>query len=260
MAKNTIKIESKTLEQIMQELEIAVTTYNTAEKLNERTKAREDADKLCADYNEAAKHSVYADCLATEEPMLTFIKKYEYEVIKVSLDTKTALLTIKTEGAKGKKFTELLNLWDFDKYCKSLNRQVTAALDWDSKSDAAKEVLIENLGKYVENGHEMHVGKLQEALQEVFDSIIMIAAPSGKNAVRIASKQVRTIYTTSGKEDFKKLQVMYGREDNWQKKVLGYLHVAVAGKDFVRIYGEPKDAKATATEETAENTEETTAK
>ena len=259
MAKNNNMIEGMTLEQIKAKLVEVVTEHNKTEVAAERAKLKVQAEKLKTGYNDTAKLTAYAECLEAERPMLAFIQKYKYEVISVGMDKSTDLLSVKTHDSKGMVLTEMFNLWDFVSHCEALNRQVTAALDWKSKANSAKPILVENIRKYVEDGVEKDIKSLKEALQNVFDAIIMIPGKAGKNAVVMTSKQVREIYMTSGRQNFKTFKSLFARDDTWQKQVLAYLHCSVMQKDFSRIYGEDEAVQAgeTTTDTTTETEENT---
>ena len=257
MAKNVNMIEGMTLEQIKAKLADVVTDHNKTEVASERVKLKVQAEKLRDDYNKTAKLNAYAECLEADNPMLTFIKKYKYEIIAIGADKKTGQLSVKTEDAKGNTLTELFNLWDFVSHCEGLNRQVTAALNWKSKASEAKPILVDNIRKYIDNGGEKDVKSLKEALQAMFDAIIMIPGKTGNNAVIMSSKQVREIYMTNGAQNFKTFKSMFAQDKTWQKQVLAYLHCAVEKKDFTRVYGE--DEAAIVTEDAKTNTEETAA-
>lgn len=255
MAKNMNNVEGKTLEQLKKELIEVVEKHNLSESTSERVKLKVEADKLRNEYNKVAKLDAYAECLKAEKPMLAFVKMYKYNVVSVGIDKKTDTLSVKTEGNDGAKLTEVFNLWDFVEACEGMNKQVTAALDWKSKATKAQKTLIENVQKYIDDGAEKDVAGLKKALQEMFNSILMIPGESGNNAVIATSKQARLIYMTCGRMNSKNLQAMFGREKSWQSQAFAFLHCAVEAKDFTCIYGD--DASTAAVEEdTEENTEE----
>lgn len=254
MTKNIINAEGRTLDQIFAELKEAVTERNKCEVASERVKFEVKAEKLADEYNKTAKLNAYAECLEAANPMLTFIKQYAYGVVKVGVDRKTNTLTVRTETNSGAKLTEVFNLWDFVSYCESINKQITAALDWKSKAVKAQKTLIENVQKYIEDGAEKDVLGMKTALQEMFDSVIMIAGKSGNNAVLATSKQARTIYMTCGRMNNKNLQAMFGRESSWQAQAFAFLHCAVEGKDFTYVYGDSAPAAVVEDEEAVEET------
>lgn len=255
MAKNMINVEGKTLEQLKKDLVEVVEKHNLSESNSERVKLKVEAEKLKNEHNKVSKLDAYAECLKAEHPILAFAKMYEYVVVSIGIDKKTDTLSVKTEAKEGKKLTEVFNLWDFVEACEGMNKQVTAALDWKSKATKAQKFLVENVQKYIDDGTEKDVAGLKEALQNMFDSIVMVAGKSGNNAVIATSKLARGIYMTCGRMNAKSLQATFGRGDSWQKQAFAFLHCAVEGKDFTYIYGDDAPV-AVVEEDTEENTEE----
>lgn len=257
MAKKNNIAEGKTLEQIKAELETVVDTHNNSENAAERNTLKVKAEKLKEAYNECSLHNAYAECLGAEKPMLAFIQMYKYPVVSVGSERNTGDMTLKTEDGNGNKLTEVFNLWHFVEYCEGRDTKVTAALDWKSKAKQAKVFMLDAINKYIDDGTEKDVKGMKDALDAMFDSVIMIAGAKGGNQVRSTSKQVREIYMTCGRMDAKSLNIKFGTEKSWQKQAFAYLYAAVEGKEFTIIYGDD-DTKVSATEETA--TEQTAAK
>lgn len=250
MAKN-IKIEGKTLEQIMDSIKEAVTKYQLTDSAPERLRLRMEAEKLRDEYNKTSKLTAYAACLEAENPMLTLIQTYTYNVVSVGTDKKTDTLSVKTETSKGEKLSDVFNLWDFVETCKSVGVEVTAASDWKIKAVEAQKTLIENVRKYITSGGAKDVKALKDALQAMFDAVVKIEGKTGGNAVRATSKQVRTIYMTCGSMNFRTLEATFGRDSVWQKHAFAYMHAAVTGKEYTYVYG-GSDAAAETAEEAAE--------
>lgn len=257
MAKNMNNVEGKTLEQLKKELVDIVEKHNLSESTSERVKLKVEAEKVKNEHNKVSKMDAYAECLKAENPMLAFAKMYTYNVVSIGNDKKTDTLSVKTENPSGAKLTEVFNLWDFVETCESMNKQVTAALDWKSKAAKTQKTLIENVQKYIEDGTEKDVAGLKAALQEMFNSIVMVAGESGNNAVIATSKQARLIYMTCGRMNAKNLQAMFGRESSWQAQAFTFLHCAVANKDITCTYGDSEPVAAI--DEDEADTEETAA-
>lgn len=255
--KNVIIVEGKTIEQIKAELESTIDKHNSTEVVAERIKLKVAAEKFKEAYNKASMHTAYADCLGTKNPMLALIQAYKYPVVSVGADRETGDLTLKSENNDGSKLTEVFNLWNFVEFCESINKQVVASLDWKSKANAAKKVLLESVQKYIDNGTEMDVGGLKNALQEMYNSIVKFAGKNGNNAIIETSKHTRLIYVTCGRLDTKSFVAKFGTEKSWQKTVFAFLHAAIEGKDFSCIYGEDDTKTADTNEEADEVTEET---
>lgn len=256
MAKKIEKnLEGKTLVQYMDMLKDTVQKHNDTKDAHERAKLKIEADKIVEAYNITSLQTAYANVLEQENPMLAFIKKYQYPVVKVGTSKETSDLEVKDSNTKGEPLTEVFNLWDFVAYCEDLNKQVTVALDWKSKAAAACEILKTQVQEYNDNGTPMGVIKLQTAIQAMFDSIVKVTTPTGKNAVIVKAKEIRIMQTSCGSMDVKKFVAKYASAKTWQKQTFALLHGAVEGKEFTCIYGDPDDEKKTETT-TEEKTEE----
>lgn len=257
MKKNNL-FEGMTKEQILSQLKEIVKTHNESEDAAEKGKLKAKADHAVEEYNNASKLDAYAECLAAENSMLTFIKKYEYPVISTKLDKSTDMLSIKetVKPDSPKKTSAVFNLWDFVAFCEGTNRQVTASLDWKVKAAKAKNILTTELNRYIDEGGEMNVGLLKDALQAMTDAVVMVAGKAGNNAVIITSKKVRTLYTTSGRLNIKTRHVDFARDTSWQGFVLAMLNSVVENKEFTFTYGDPDDTTATEDETKTDNTEE----
>jgi hypothetical protein len=244
-------------EQILAELRETVESHNKSEVPAERVKLRIQAEKLQENYRNTSKLTAYATCLEAANPMLAFVKMYKFPVVSVGSSKETGNLTVKAEDSDGEKLTEVFNLWDFVSWAEGRNKQVTVALDWKSKSDEACKLLRTQVQEYHDNGTAMGVIKLQTALQVMFDSIVKVTAPTGRNAIIIKSKEVRLLQTSCGSMDVKKFVAKYATTKTWQKLTFALLHGAIEGKDFTCVYGdeESKDASTNDEPTTEEKTD-----
>lgn len=256
MKKNNL-FEGMTKEQILSKLKEIVVAHNESEDSSEKGKLKVKADRAVEEYNNASKLDSYAECLAAENPMLTFIKKYEYPVISIKVDKDNDTMSIKetVKPDSSVKTTAVFNLWDFVAFCESTNRQVTVSLDWKTKAEKAKNILVTELNRYIDEGGEKNVGLLKDALQAMTDAVVMVAGKAGNNAIIITSKMVRTLYTTSGRLNNKTHHVDFARATTWQNFILSMLNRVAQGKEFTYTYGDPNDAQPDAEDETT--TEET---
>lgn len=246
-----IATEGKTLEGIMTELKAAVDKHNEVENAIERVKAAAEVSKLVADYNDLSLFNSYSECLENDQPVLTLIKKYQYPTVSVSTKKDTGALAVNDEGSK------VFNLWNFVDWCEARNKQVTVALNWKSKAEEARELLLAECEKYIETGAEFNVSAVKSALQAMFDSIVMVLGEAGNNAVIAKSKNVRTLKLTCSKLDKTGLKAQIGGTKVWQSRAFAFLKCAVEGNDFEITYGDPEEVKPQ-TEAEAE-TEETAA-
>ncbi len=244
MAKN-ITTEGKTMEQILEELKLAVDKHNDSKDVSERVKLKYEAEKLVEAYNKASMLTGYAECLVAENPMLAFIQKYQYPVVSAGIKKGETDMTIKTDGKA------VFDLWNFVDWCAGRNQQITVALDWKSKANVARDTLKAQVEKYIEKGTKMDVGALKKDLQSMFDSIVMKPGKDGNNAVIATSKNVRTIHMTCGTLNIKTFTAKFVAEKSWRAQVFAFLNRAVEGKDFTHVYGDEDTATTEAvTEET----------
>lgn len=256
MAKNVeIKVEGKTLEQILGEIKITVDTHNKSEVASERVQLKVQAAKLKEEYNKTSKLDAYAKCLEAENPMLAFIQMYKFPVVSIGSSKETENMTVKTEDSNGATLTEVFNLWDFVTWCEGRNKQVTVALDWKTKATKAKDALIAAVQNNIDNDSDkLEVGEFKAALQAMFNSIVNVTGESGNNAVIAKSKQCRIIMFTCGRLDNRTFKAQFATEKSWQKQAFAFLHCAVKGKEFTCIYGDEENATADDEKKAEDNT------
>lgn len=227
-----VETEGKTMEQILEELKLGVDKHNDSKDVAERVKLKYEAEKLVEAYNQASKLAAYAECLEAENPMLAFIQMYQHPVVSAGVKKGETDITIKTDGKA------VFDLWDFVDWCAGRNQQITVSLDWKSKANAARDILKSQVETYINKGTKPDVKSLKDALQEMFDSIVMKPGKNGNNAVIATSKNVRTIHMTCGALNVKTFNAKFVAEKSWKGQVFAFLNRAVEGKDFTHTYGD----------------------
>ena len=254
MAKNIntdIETKGKTVEQLLEDLKVAVDKHNESEDVAERVALKVTIDKLVEAYKTTSKLTEYAKCLEAENPMLAFIQKYQYPVVSATVKKGETDISLKTDGKA------VFDLWDFVDWCAGRNQQITVALDWKSKANDARDILKSQAEKYIEKGTKMDVGTLKKALQTMFDSIVMKPGKDGNNAVIATSKNVRTIHMTCGALNIKTFNAKFVAEKSWRAQVFAFLNRAVEGKDFTHTYGDEDTATTEVVAEEAQTQNDT---
>lgn len=247
MAKKNTNTQGMTCEQMKNKLKEVVDAHNESNDLAERQKLGTQALKLKDDYNKVSLLDVYADAMEAENPMLAFIKAYTYPTLSVGSKKDTGNLSIKDDGKA------VMNLWDFVEWAAGRNKQVTHALDWKSKAEEAKNVLVSVVEKYINDATVMNVGEFKTALQAAFNSVVMIPGESGNNSIIAKSKACRIIITTCSNTDYKSFKANYGQSKIWQKQFLMFLNRAAEGKEVGITFGDPEEQSTDNAVEQTEN-------
>lgn len=247
MAKNTITTtEGKTLEQVKNELKAAIDKHNLAEDAITRLKTEREVKKLKAEYDVLSLHTTYSKCLEAENPMLDFIKTYFYKTASVTTDKDTGDFKLKDDGKA------VMSLWDFVKFCNSINRQVAVALDWESKAEKARTNLTTQVQNHIDNEAELKIGSFKDAMQDAFNSIVMVPGKDGNNCVIAKSKNIRTFLFACANMNVKTFEVKVAG-NSWRSQFFALLHCAAEGKEFTITYGDPDaDTEQVAAETEAE--------
>lgn len=253
MAKKNTNTQGMTCEQMKEQLKTIIDNHNGSEDLAERQKLGAQAIKLKEDYNKTSLLDTYAEAMDAEKPMLAFIKAYTYPTLTVTSKKDTGNLTLKDDTKA------VMNLWDFVEWAAGRNKQVTNALDWKSKSAEAQKVLVDVVEKFINSDTKPEVGELKTALQDAFNSVVMVPGENGNNSIIAKSKACRIIIATCSTMDYKSFQANFGQSKTWQKQFLAFLNRAAEGKEFVLTFGDPEDQSTeNAAEDSAEESEATT--
>lgn len=250
MAKKNVNAQGMTCEQMKAELKVVVDAHNDSKDLAERMKLGAKALKLKDDYNKVSLLDVYADALEAENPMLAFIKAYTYPTLSVTSKKDTGDLSIKDEGKA------VMNLWEFVEWVAGRNKQVTKELNWKVKAGEAQNVLVSVVEKFVNDDTKMDVGVLKAALQDAFDSVVVVPGQTGNNSIIATSKACRIIILSCANMDYKSFKANFGQSKTWQKQFFMFLNRAAVGKEIEMTFGDPEDQKTEATDADEADTEE----
>ena len=253
MAKKNTNTQGMTCEQMKTSLKTLIDNHNASEDLAERQKLGKQALQLKEDYNKTSLLDAYAEAMEAENPMLAFVKAYTYPTLTVTSKKDTGNLTLKDDTKA------VMNLWDFVEWAAGRNKQVAHALDWKAKATEAQKTLVEVVEKFVNDSTTMDVGVLKTALQDAFNSVLMVPGDNGNNSIIAKSKDCRVIIMTCGNMDYKNFQANFGQSKTWQKQFLAFLNRAAEGKEATLMFGDPEEQSTdNADEDSAEESEATT--
>ena len=257
--------DNLTMQEIRTLLDKKVEAWNLADDISEKINLEVEMADLTQRYNELSMLSVYAKCLADEQPSVAFIKAYYYPVISTKKtqckdieDGKSKsyyVYSVKETDNKGNRLVKNLELVKFLDWTADRNKLAAYAKDWKSKTNAARRVINGECEKQVnsKDGYKISKTKIKTALQAMFDSLVFIPSETGKNAV-VASGTIAGLIVhlaadlkeeyNDGSPDF---TPEFLRDKKWYKLVMQFLNIAVTGKTLKPVYGEPEDpAKAKA--------------
>ena len=261
--KKTNAYENLTMDEIRNLLDEKVDAWNDAVELDEKISLEVDMADLTQKYNELSMLNVYATCLADAQPVVAFVKTYYYHVLSVK---KTVCSDIGNDGKKksyvvcsiketdnnGEKLVKELDLVKFIEWTATRNKLVAAEKDWKSKMNTARKVINSECEKQVnsKDGYKISKTKIKKALQDMFNSLVFIKSEKGNNAVIANGKTAGLIVHLAA--DLKTENVKgspehtfeFLRDKKWHRLVMQFLNMAVTGKDFSVVYGEPENEVA----------------
>lgn len=247
---NTMK--SMTMPEAKAALEAAVENYNNTTDVAERTKLEIEAKELATQYNAISLLTDYAKFMADDKPVVAIAKAYKYPTISFRLNVADQLVDGKAKKVKVASIedgTKTHNLYDFLDWAAKHNKKITASGDWKSKAEEARGIINGEWKKFMESddGYKMSKSAVKTAVQSMFDALVFIAGESGKNSViangaianyLIALAAQNKIAVEDGKIQF---SVHFMSANNWKSKAFDVLHMAVEGKSFNVIYGDPEE-------------------
>lgn len=263
---NTV-MESMTMEQAKTALENVVAQYNNTVDAAERTKLELDAKELSAKYNTLSLLTSYATVMKDAQPLVALAKAYNYPTISFKTNVADALVDGKAKKVKvasAETSVKTHNMYDFMEWAAKHNKKVAANGNWKSKAEEARRVINDEWKKYMdtEDGYKMSKTAIKNAVQGMFDALVFIPGESGKNAViaksaianyLIALAARNKVEIEDGKINFK---VEFLGSGNWRAKAFDVLHMAIEGKTFSVVYGDPEETVNAATVTTTAPAEE----
>jgi hypothetical protein len=268
MSKNNL-----TMQEIRTLLGEKVDAWNAETDISLKVKLERECKDLVKDYNETSMFTVFSNCFADEQPVVAFAKAYYYNVISikksnqkdVDADGKAVtyeVYSVVETDKKGNKLHKTLDLVKFLEWTEQRNKCAAADKNWRTKFYAARDIINDEckIQMNSKDGYKISKNKIKTALQEAFDALAFIKSKTGKNAIIAKGKLVDPIQHLVGKleEEYDNgspdFTVSFLKGDEWKKLAFVLLNLAVRGKEFTIVYGDPEEP---ATEDKTE-TETTT--
>lgn len=259
-------IENMTMPEIINELNAIADKYNMTSDDAERLECVNTAKQCCDKYNELSMLTAYASFVADAQPIVAIAKAYNYSTVSAPakpvtdvINGKTVVMmkmSIKTDGVKTH------NLVKFLEWAESHNKKLTAAPTWRTAMNTARNTINGEWEKYLtsDDGYKMSKTAIKKAVQALFDAFVFIKAEnSDKNAVVANGDIANFVLALAAKCEKSidngevKFTLEFLGKKTWQTIVFDILHMAVNGKSYDVVYGEPEE---TAEEAEAEETEE----
>lgn len=248
--------ENLTLDQLRAMLEETVEKHNIAEDSLTRVEARADIKDITDAYNELSLLTVYADCMKEEQPLVAFVKKFYCPIISVKVTVSNEVIdgvAKSSEVASINDADRKMSLFKFIDWAKDRNKVITADKCYKTATNKARNT-INAVWEGFQNSKdktEMSKNAIKKALQPMFDALIFIKGKSGKNAI-IATGDIAFYITALAAElkttadDNKKpnFNIEFLKSKAWDGHILNMLHMAVEGKTFDVVYGDPEEEVA----------------
>lgn len=247
-------IETMTMPEIKVELNAIADKYNMTSNDTERLECVTEAKKCVDKYNELSMLTAYATFVADAQPIVAIAKAYNYGIVAVAtkpvsevVNGKTIVrmkMSVKEDGVKTH------NLVKFLEWAESHNKKLTAVPTWRSAMNTARNTINSEWEKYLtsEDGYKMSKNAVKKSLQAMFDAFVFIKCEnSDKNAIIANGKLADFVMVLAA--DLKKsidngdvkFTVEFLSNKKWQSHVFDILHMAVKGKSYDVVYGEPDE-------------------
>ena len=255
--KNNETVKGRTLDAIMDELTAKVDQYNLTSDAVERSDLRDAMKKLTQEWNEGSMLTVYAKCLDAEYPLLAFGVEYNYPTIS----TKDAPHPTMVDGVKTTVFTCTINegttqmsLTKFLAWAKEGNRNIAADKKWSDKWDAAltdARSQWKRIFNTKADNTELKIGQMKKKLQDLFDSLVFIAADggSGKNALIATNDHARWVLSLANERKVdkktKEQKVQSMSTQLWDKLAMDVWHQVCAKKGYTVVIGDEQPDEET---------------
>ena len=264
------KVETRTMANVLAELNASVDAYNAATDA-ERAELTLTHKKLVQEFNELSLLSAYAGFMREDNPLVALAKTYYYDTVSVKDAVHNEVIdgvmtsNVTRSVKDGKKKFDVVK---FIEWTEEHNRSVAAARDWKAKVLVARNSIETEWKKFFSGKGEtakLSVGKTKKVLQEMFDALVFIAGETGKNAFIADGKIARFMigFANSRKDSAVDGNVTITGNvlprSTWQALLLDIMHMAATGKTYEVIYGEPEEATDADADADSEETEEATA-
>ena len=189
--------------------------------------------------------------------------KHEPSSLCENISVKTVVSNTVVEGvAKSTEVSSVneidrkMNLYAFIEWAKERNKVITAKTDYKSIANASRKDINDAWKTAMEDSSEIKISKktAKKAIQNVFDSLIFIAGKSGKNAVVANGDIANYIIALAGdlkvtsNEHNPNFEIDFLKGKSWEGHIFNMLHMAVEGKTYEVVYGDPENEAAEAVE------------
>ena len=246
-----------TMQEIRALIDANIEAINATEVMSDKISLKAKIKDEIQAYNTASMLTVYANCIADENPLIAFTKAYYYNVISfkeavvddIDADGKKishVVYSIKEVDNKGYKLVKNLDLVKFIEWTEDRNKQVTADKCWKAAYLKARNEIVEKCKKHIKSkdGEKISKSAIKKDLQAMFDALIFIPCKNtkDKNAV-IVNGDIAGVITSlaakmkeepdNGKPTFK---VEYFSDSEWRKLAFQLLYMAVENKTFEIVY------------------------
>ena len=230
--------------------------HNAADNSVARVEARAEIKDITDAYNELSLLTVYADCMNDEQPLVAFVKKFYCPTVSVKVVVSNEVVdgvAKSSEVASINESDRKMSLFKFIDYAKDRNKIITADKNYKVATNKARNT-INAVWEGFQNSKdktEMSKNAIKKALQPMFDALIFIAGKSGKNAI-IATGDIAfyiialaaELKTTADDNKKPNFNIEFLKSKAWDGHILNMLHMAVEGKTFDVVYGEPEEEVA----------------
>lgn len=242
-----------TMDAIREELNKSVDLYNAAKDGMTKAELALDHKNLVAKYNEMSLLQAYADCMKANHPVAELAKKYYYETISVKdaphdeVEDGVKKTTIMRSVKDG---TKKFDVVKFVEWTSERNQSIAADKYWRTKMMRARTTIEEEWKKFFASkgdSRTMSIGKTKKAMQELFDALVFIKSESGKNAIVASGAIAKWMlgFANNRKDSFADGKVSVTgyvlSRSTWSTLLLDAMHMAVEGKEFDIIIGDPED-------------------
>ena len=240
------------LQELREMLDNAVNTHNATENYKERLEMRSEHKDIADAYNELSLLTVYAKCMKAEKPLIEFTKTFFYTTVSVKYvpqnQEKDGVVKSTEVGSVVEKTETRLKLYKFIDWAQAANKSVTADKSWKSICASSRDAINKEWKKFMDStdGTKMSKTAVKKAVQKAFDALVFIESEKGLNAI-IAKNDNSANYIipvaaklkVNSKDNKPKHTINFLNEKDWEDRLFDMFHMAVEGKTFEVIYGQP---------------------
>lgn len=257
--KKTNTYEHLTMQEARALLNEKIDTWNASTDFAEQVALKVEIKNLIQKCNLLSMLGVYANCLTDEQPLVAFAKAYQYDVIslkeavctEVDADGKPNaynVLSIKEVDKDGNKLRKTLDLVKFIEWSEDRNKCVAYNKDWRKAFFDGRNAINDECKEQMnsKDGYKISKNKVKNAMQNVFDALAFIESKTGKNAIVATGKLVAPIIHLAADLNVTiancepNFVVEFLKADKWNKLVFDFLNMAVRGKTYDVVYGDPE--------------------